>query len=723
MKINVDVFIDESGLFTESSLDPRERIEYHKQSGRKFASQIAGLICEAGKLTESNAEQLFDGAHRVSKVEYSPRFHASETKSQPGFSKFASFVLEQFKLQKVTPARIANDELVAYGDRIANYTNILAEFLIRICRQLSMDGAKNISLNVFAARVVKSKDGGVTTFFEEEEYLVRIREYFARAAVLGGHIRSNQKWEVSHFKILSARENRRLQLADLVSNVSHDDFSTVPVEIANELKSIMGPYDWSMSFDATMQQLDDLIDEQAYGLGLIRIAKTALLSGAQKESDRFASKAKKITGELFALPPAVRMAQLQVIASWLQQIVESRMDYAFSIRVCDWIVAEVAEHNEAAIDSEIRHWIRFVCASWALTACNHAGDTSAASGRSAELDRLLGSLAGRWEYASDMMQALIAQSVHYNDLFEHAKAAEKVSLVANYYTSLGGFFAEAYPQVFHGHVHSDLCGRALGTKVQSQTFLCLANQLDVDAVRKTSDLAIAEFSLVDDKRRQYQYRSEVEAIAGNWIESRRFLAISLGMDEISHTAIAQKIKTLDDLYGQGFALLHWIRIGGMAASANATQERMAFWTAFRSQKFEHNGWCLGRIVDYPVHGILRRLAVVYAATSEYAQATASLSRLRAIVASNPRPVFRVILIAAQLQAAEFLAKKDLRSVKDMLLDSKSEYSSIRTVSQLITELGDAESIFRQRLEKMRDGLNSPDLDFSKLAKQASVVGY
>ncbi len=723
MKINADVFVDESGLFAESSLDPKERIEYHMQSGRKFASQIAGLICETGTLTESNAEQLFVGAHRFSKVEFSPRFRASETKNQPDFSKFVSFFLEQFVLLKIIPARITNDELVAYGDRIANYTNILAEFLIRICRQLSKDGATSIKLSVYAARVIKSKDGGVITFFEPDEYLARIREYFARAAVLGGHIRSNQKWEVSHFRILSARENRRLQLADLVSNISHDDFGTVTKPIANDLKSIMGPYNWSMSFDATIQQLDDLIDEHAYGLGLIRIAKTALLSGVATEAEKFVSKSKQLMAELFALPPAVRMAQFQVIASWLQQIVESRTDYAFSIRACDWIAAEVADHKETEIDSETRQWIRFICESWALTACNHAGDSSAASKRSTQLDRLLGDLAGRWEYASDMMLALIAQSVHYNDLFEHAKAAEKVSLVANYYTSLGGFFAEAYPQVFHGHVHSDLCGRALGTKVQSQTFLCLANELEVDEVRKTSDLAIAEFSLVDDKRRQYQYRSEVEAIAGNWNESRQFLAMSLGIDEISHAAISQKIKSLEDLYGQGFALLHWTRIGGMAASAGVTQELMAFATEFRSRKFEYNGWCLGQIGNYPAHGILRRLAVVHAATSEYAQSTTALSRLQAIVASNPRPVFRVILVAAQIQAAEFLAKKDLKSVKDMLLDSKAEHSSIRIVSQLITELDSADSSFRQRLQQMNDSLSSSNLDVRKLAKQASVVGY
>ena len=53
-----DVFIDESGLFTETSDDPGDRILEHKRS-KKFPSQLAGVVVPEGQLSREDAWEVF----------------------------------------------------------------------------------------------------------------------------------------------------------------------------------------------------------------------------------------------------------------------------------------------------------------------------------------------------------------------------------------------------------------------------------------------------------------------------------------------------------------------------------------------------------------------------------------------------------------------------------------------------------------------------------------
>ena len=55
-----DVFIDESGLFIETSTAPADRVKHHKQD-RKFPSQLAGVVCLVGQLTVAKFQQCQRG--------------------------------------------------------------------------------------------------------------------------------------------------------------------------------------------------------------------------------------------------------------------------------------------------------------------------------------------------------------------------------------------------------------------------------------------------------------------------------------------------------------------------------------------------------------------------------------------------------------------------------------------------------------------------------------
>ena len=182
------------------------------------------------------------------------------------------------------------------------------------------------------------------------------------------------------------------------------------------------------------------------------------------------------------------------------------------------------------------------------------------------------------------MQAIVAKAVHQNDCFEHVVAHNSLEKVVKYYQDLGGFFGDAYPELFLSAIRSDQCAKALGTKLQSEMFLLLSGLGRIQDARDTSDAAIAEFASLADRNRQYQYRSEVEAIAANWEVARQYLAMSFELPSHTHQTVAAHIRTINHPVARGFALLHWTRIGGMAAVASAGQELADFKAALTGER-------------------------------------------------------------------------------------------------------------------------------------------
>ena len=253
------------------------------------------------------------------------------------------------------------------------------------------------------------------------------------------------------------------------------------------------------------------------------------------------------------------------------------------------------------------------------------------------MERLLPSLAGRWEHATLLMRGLVAQAVHQTDSFDHAAASARMKVVAGYYGQLGELFHTALPEVFPTRVRSDLHGRALGTWLQSEILAGLQEPDRLVAARALSERAIDEFPAEADKERQYQYRCQLETAAGEYSEARRFLARSLRLTESGHAALGAAVADLGRVstVAQGFALLHWFRLGATAALDGAADERDAFLKGVESAEALDWAWCAGRVTDdYPTHGILRRVAVIRALRGEAEQAVAALRRLAEILAGD-----------------------------------------------------------------------------------------
>ncbi len=730
--ISFDIFLDESGLFSEADSFALESGLHENEDQQQFASQIAGVICREGVIKGSTANEILSAACRVSRIEYGPRFHANEHSNDEGFPTFVTSFCEQLKHKKIQPVRLVNDEAIAFGDRISTYCNVLAELLVRVCKQLERDGEPEVSLNVYAAKVV-TKDDPKTgiEFMQEIDYLARIREVFGRAAIANGFSASAFKWKVNQFQLRSAREDRRLQLADVVSYSSHDGFRPLRNHQGPEsqLRALLADFDWTFSFDETLSSARTFLEQESYARALIAIAERANAPGIDdKSSKRYEEIAEEVVSCMESLTPAMQKPQLQIITGWLNQVAEQRQNLDSSLQICEWIQAKLCDRK--GLGELPTDWFRLVADTWALTACNHDANTLRGRFFAERMDTAIPRLANRWEYAQDIMFAFVVRAVHQNDCFEHSEAAERMSAVVGYYESLDGFFADAFKGVFPEKVLSDMRARALGTLLQSQIGLLLTSSENLERCRTISDQAIGEFLFAGDQLRQLQYRCELETIAGEWNTARSYLAKSLGLEDNSHDSISAFLASMPDHFGKAFALLHWSRIGSMAAAAGDQVELQHFVRALDREKLRFSPWCSGepsaeQSAFYPTHGILRHLSVSVAGTRDFNSVITLLRNLKRVVDGKPRPVFQLIQIASHLQCAGLLISTHSKA-RELIIGDKRNPGAMQLITDLQNQIANVQPFVAAILkawQKELDIQTTTGLDGSKLLRMGRIVGY
>jgi hypothetical protein len=680
-----DLFIDESGTFMETSTVPAKRTEALQQ-GRQFPSQLAGLLAPRGSLTEGAAKQVRNRALAAVGLPSQP-VHGNELLRAVGKERYDRFVAElvtEVRRKGWQPIRLVNREQVRYGDRVAAYTHLVAELILRVCQQRRLEGAGTIILRVFAARVrLGETPAGEIVPLLREEYLRRIREYLGFAAVRGGLARAAGAWRLEDLHLRSGKDDPELHLCDVLSHASHDDFRPVQPETARALREAFGPYDFSLSYLEVIERVDQQLAADALGLAVVSLAERVC---GEAMSDELRHSARKrldeIRTRLARLGAPARDQHLALLSGWLEQTIEARRAVELGDRLSTWLLDElvtpVGKSLSGGPEAGSLDWFAYALRTWILTAANHRGALRDARRQIGAMEKLLPALAGRWEHATLLMRGLVAQGVHLTDCFEHDAASKRMEVAAKYYGELGSLFHVVMPDVFPERVRSDLHGRVLGTWLQGEVLagLCRADASRLDHARRLSEQAIDEFPAEAEKERQYQYRSQLEAAAGNFAEARVYLALSFRLRADSHEAIASAVAALAEQspFAEGFAQLHWFRLGVTACLDGNQEEANAFLAAV-----DHAGaldWRWSRAdgpTDYPAHGILRRAAVLRGLRGEAELAVANLRRLAHLLSGKQAAhfVLQTVRLAAHAETATVLASRQSKTTR-RLLDSTAK---------------------------------------------------
>jgi len=676
-----DLYLDESGTFTETSTDAAEQAD--AQKGRVFPSQLAGLLVPRGELTPGKAREVLTQSLAVAGLPPQP-VHARDL-PRHAYDAIVVSVVERLHSRGWQPVRLANRERVRYGDRVAAYTHLLAELVLRICQQKAREGVPRLSLRLYPARVRMDESAtGVLTFLDRDDYLRRVQGYLGFAAVRHGLAGASHGWRLEGLHLRSGKDDPELQLCDLLSHASHADFHPCNSATADALRQALGAYDFSLTFLELIERVDHQLAGDALGLAVLSLAER-FCGDAMSDELRVAAqeRLRQSHERLAALGAPARDQHLALLAGWVEQTVEVHRNLTLGRRLAAWLLTEVVAPVNQALqggpEAGSLAWFAYALRTWALTACNHAGDLHGSREQARELRALLPGLAGQWEHGGLLMRGLVAEAVHRTDCFEYDDASARMEAAAGYYGQLGALFPRLLPEVFPQRVRSDLHGRALGTWLQSEILagLCHADTARLERARELSERAIDEFPAQADKERQYQYRSQLETAAGNYAEARRWLARSLRLADDSHEALAGSIAALAEVsaVAEGFAQLHWFRLGVSAFLADNRAEAEAFRAAV--EKAGALDWRWSRAdgpEDYPAHGILRRVAILRGLRGEAKPATDALRRLAGLLSGSlgDHLVLETVRLAAHAETAATLAPRNRKAARRLLDNSEAD---------------------------------------------------
>lgn len=636
-----DLYIDESGSFQESA-------KARKAQG--FASQLVGILTPQGQLTAAKAEQILQTAYNNAGYSHlGKEVHGTKLAPGEGYDRAIITLAEQILTAAWQPVRLVNQEGIDYGDRVNNYVNMVAELVLRIFQRKDLETKQKITLNLHYAIVLLGQEENKPIFIEPEEYRAQLEYHLAFAAVRQGLADKYRRWKIGQCQPRSAKKERELQLCDLLSNASHDDYTKCGEEAKNILHNAFKPYDYSMVAYLALEQCDLFVQNGSLGLAIRTLAERF---NQKDKGENIREGAVErliiIISKLAVWTATERNNQLTLLIDWLEQIIDLQRSLDIGSHLVQWLQTEIYQPlvTELKNQKSTLDWFNYALHFWALTAYNHQGNLIAARKEANKLDGLIPALAGQWEYVTLLMKGLVAEGVHRTDCFEYNETATKMELVANYYQEVSSLFTVAFPDVFPEQIRSQLRGEALGTWLQAEIYAGATEPSRLNKARELSDICIAEFTNPGDRQIQYQYRCHLETLAGNFAQAREYLVQSFGTEDNSHSAISQHIKKLEG-FSQGFALLHWLRLGTIAYLDDNLAEWSQFIQAFKQAKLQYNLWCQGQQSDsYPTHGILRRVALIEAIEGRFN--IAALGNLR-----NLEPIPKEELVLGLIQCAAY----------------------------------------------------------------------
>ena len=721
-----DLYIDESGNFQETA-------KARKFQG--FASQLVGILTPQGQLTAAKAESILEiGYQNAGYSQLGKEVHGTKLTPGAGYDRLITTLTEKNKEKGWQPVRLVNKEDIDYGDRVNNYVNMVAELILRIFQQKNLETNDKITLNLYYA-IVKINEGKnqKPVFIEPKEYRAQLEYHLAFAAVRQGLADKYTRWKIGQCKPRSAKKERELQLCDLLSNASHDDYTKCGEETKVILQNAFKPYDYSMVAYLALEQCDLFIQNGSLGLAIRTLAERLNQEDEGENVRESASERLEIIiSKLASYTATERNNQLTLLINWLEQIINLQRSLALGSQLVTWLQTEIYQPlvTELKDKKDTLDWFNYALHFWALTDCNHQGNLIAARKEVNELESLISALAGKWEYVTLLMKGLVAEGVHRTDCLEYDETATKMELVANYYREVSSLFTVAFPDVFPEQIHSQLRGEALGTWLQAEIYAGATEPTRLNKARELSNDCIAEFTTSGDKAIQYQYRCHLETLAGDFKQARKYLAKSFGIEDDSHSAISQHIKTLEG-FKQGFALLHWLRLGTIAYLDNNNAEWSEFIQAFKKAKLQYNSWCQGQQwSSYPVHGILRRVALIEAIEGRFnIAALGSFKNLAPI--KKEELVLSLIQCAAYVEVASFWWEKNVSMARKILDCQESDRLGLKQLLEVLARKSSAlfpqvDRLTKNWLSVIEDTLNNKFEKSevkSKLLKLVRQISY
>ena len=235
--LQFELFLDESGTFEDTSTRPSERAA--ARDGQCFPGQLCGVLAPSGSLSAAVASRILGSACRAAGTPFDGTVHPNLLRRGASFDTLLDSVSAQLEQAKLCPVRITNREPVSFGERIDNYTQILAELCLRAFRKLSEQfGERRLHILPVCAFVkVGEGEHGTIQRIKNGDYTKALQTAMTQTAIWTGQSNLASKWRIQQPRIASGMQDPELMVCEVLSNASHDNWGKLSADVAQVVQN------------------------------------------------------------------------------------------------------------------------------------------------------------------------------------------------------------------------------------------------------------------------------------------------------------------------------------------------------------------------------------------------------------------------------------------------------------------------------------------------------
>ncbi len=635
-----ELWLDESGSF-----DHDDRI-----GPSSNPSLIGGLLSKYRSITKEQIDRVIPDT-----------YHSTEVNDrQDQFQRF------QMITELGTLVTFNNQERIMVIDNNLTYQVIMAEGIVQLILALRAKYGE-IHLNILIANRVDTTRPGTETV-PEEDYLKRLRERILIEG-LGKHITEDDYT----IRLDSARKNKKLMIADIVCNTILTGINKFSGEQRDFIYALRDDHSRSYTFrvlqSGSSRQFQSFLMED-------RIGEAAALACQGEEKGALERDMAVLKERLRSLPVKDLELQYKVISAWVEYYVNVERNYRLCLRFFNNLLQFfIPVLKEAAPDFQsLAEKFELDLHFWRLTVYTHQGDIRRAEEEEALCDELLFSMPVDWA------------SIEYRLSYELRKIVSRINELA-YPEALEGVNAliwkcreakEAMELICSGsEIQLGILGKALGTALQVYTMTLSQHPENYEKAVQLSEEAIEEFRTEPDRRRQYQYRANLEAEAGHFDEAYSWICRAFGLDENAKlqdlARTADLFVTSSNVFGVG-ELIRLMAYGKAAGweKADDLYEALDAESVFRDLDAEKEN------TKHPYELIYWRCASYLASAGSLNAAKKNYEKAAALGWEMGDATTRMITIAIELEELGLLIEKGDKAEKDLRRKISSQIVKLQT---------------------------------------------
>lgn len=605
-------------------------------------------------------------------------FHANEHTGD--LSRLLSKAIDAWQSRSWNPLILEHVTRGQIVDNATTYVHVFADGILKVAHKLAQKAGKDFSLQVLAANrsLPVSPGSDIKERMHRDLYESRLKERIAVETVRGPVRPKDPKWSYS-LAFASATQDPCLMMADLACYAWHGGKRLSP-EVQNKWQEFLGEGHYKSLRSDDDERVQRLREHGAHGAALMEIL--ALLANARQHPVWLLALRDAIVGDLAEFDAGTRDTAIEAVMSRLRYEIDMRRNFELGETLLEawrkYLVAPLKAALPAPSQAEIV-WVEGQTLCFELAVANHRGAVSRAEQIVQEVSPLSVVLAGRFERLHLALMIRILEAVHLMNIYAFGRSQKLMTDLAQTLDNLLSLMGELTPGADLATLRSDVLGRALGTALQAATMAARRDPTLYDLARTLSERALPEFESLQDRKRQWGYRAQLETDAGRWAEAREYLALSIGLPV--EATLSELVAAAKE---QPFSLMHlaryWAAVAGKLP-AEAEELRAAF---LREGIEKLPLWEAGA---HPAQVVFWKYGAALAVLGERKRALVHLDRAIQLAEARPGDLtVRTIGLGAQAERLALLLEQEERNAL------RSAILKLRSTSQAMLESGAPEPL-------------------------------